>query len=326
MSLPRGNYYSFHEDIRVARVTILVDPTYQEWSQLMEQLFGDERYQRGSGILVDRRRAPVPRTKDVREIMRFVDRHDTSDVTRGWALVVGDLGSYGMGRMAQELSENENSLGVFRVVEDAVAWLVQRSHEPARSRRQLSASLSRNPQSHTQTIAALSPRPELSNVSDHEQLMKPIVSRIVSGGQTGADRAGLDWAMANDIPHGGYCPSGRIAEDGTIPDRYRLTELRSHAYETRTERNTQESDGTIIFTISPQLAGGSLFTANCATKHGKRALHVWAEAPRATTVEAIRSFVIENRIAILNVAGSRESEEPEIGTFVQHVLTEALLA
>jgi hypothetical protein len=83
------------------------------------------------------------------------------------------------------------------------------------------------------------------------------ILRIISGGQTGADRAGLDWAIAHGIPHGGYCPKGRLAEDGPIAAQYALSELGSKSYPVPTERNVMESDGTVIFTMKPGLSGGS---------------------------------------------------------------------
>jgi predicted Rossmann-fold nucleotide-binding protein len=70
---------------------------------------------------------------------------------------------------------------------------------------------------------------------------------IISGGQTGADRAALDWALQHGIPHGGSCPRGRLAEDGVIPTRYQLQELPSPEYAARTERDVLDADGTVIF-------------------------------------------------------------------------------
>ena len=91
--------------------------------------------------------------------------------------------------------------------------------------------------------------------------------RIVSGGQTGADRAALDWAISNDIPHGGWCPAGRLAEDGAIDSRYNLQETPKADYLQRTEWNVRDSDATVIFSIKPDLMGGSLATQKLAEKH-----------------------------------------------------------
>jgi hypothetical protein len=100
------------------------------------------------------------------------------------------------------------------------------------------------------------------------------LERIVSGGQSGADRAGLDAALLHGLPHGGWCPKGRKAEDGVIDLKYLLTETTSAGYRTRTERNVRDSDGTLILTLSAVLTGGSLLTQNLARKHSRPSLHV----------------------------------------------------
>jgi hypothetical protein len=141
--------------------------------------------------------------------------------------------------------------------------------------------------------------------------------KIVSGGQTGADRAALDWGMARGIPHGGWCPRGRKAEDGIIPACYRLEETRSAAYRKRTEWNVRDSGGTGIFTISPVLTGGSKKTAVLARKHGRPCLHIFAQAAGVTGATLLRDFVRQHGIRVLNVAGSRASKEPEIGAYVK---------
>lgn len=71
-----------------------------------------------------------------------------------------------------------------------------------------------------------------------------LVTRIVSGGQTGADRAALDWAIAHGIPHGGWCSPGRMAEDGMIDARYKLSEILTGGYRRRTRMNVEDGDGT----------------------------------------------------------------------------------
>ena len=152
-----------------------------------------------------------------------------------------------------------------------------------------------------------------------------VISKIVSGGQTGADRAALDWAIDHGVPHGGWCPKGRLAEDGPIPARYQLQEMPSKDYLRRTEQNIIDSDGTVIFTCSAKLTGGSKRTAEFAVKHRKPWLHVRATEPMAVTVEAVRAFVDAHRISVLNVAGSRGSKEPEVGAFVRDVLSGSLL-
>lgn len=149
--------------------------------------------------------------------------------------------------------------------------------------------------------------------------------RIVSGGQTGADRAALDWAIARGIPHVGWCPRGRKAEDGTIPRRYRLTETPSDAYLQRTEWNVRDSDGTVILSLAETLTGGSRKTAELAQQHGKPWLHLARETDRGDAGEQLRCFTQEHDIRVLNVAGPRASTEPEVGEFVRAVLDLAFL-
>jgi hypothetical protein len=90
--------------------------------------------------------------------------------------------------------------------------------------------------------------------------------KIISGGQTGADRAALDWALSHGVPHGGWCPCGHKAENGLIPPRYNLTETRSTAYLLRTRWNVRDSDGTAIFSLESRLSGGTQRAAEIAAK------------------------------------------------------------
>ena len=93
--------------------------------------------------------------------------------------------------------------------------------------------------------------------------------KIISGGQTGADRAALDWAIFHDVLHGGWCPKGRKAEDGPVAGHYALKETPSASYPQRTQWNVRDSDGTVIFTMATKLTGGSKLTADAAKKFGK---------------------------------------------------------
>ena len=146
--------------------------------------------------------------------------------------------------------------------------------------------------------------------------------KIVSGGQTGADRAALDWAIFHDLPHGGWCPNGRKAEDGVLPDQYQLTETPSASYPQRTQWNVRDSDGTVIFTIGSKLSGGSKLTADAATKLGKPWIHLSPSSSYEPARELLR-FLSDNNIKVLNVAGTRGSKEPAVAAFVKKVLEEA---
>lgn len=145
--------------------------------------------------------------------------------------------------------------------------------------------------------------------------------KIVSGGQTGADIAGLDWAISRGLPHGGWCPRGRKAENGIIPSRYNLQETESEDYAERTERNVVESDGTVIFTIRDLLEGGSRYTLECAIRHNKPVLHLHSGLKQPARLLA--DFIREHRIKTLNVAGPRASAEHTVGSFAQATLEEA---
>ena len=152
--------------------------------------------------------------------------------------------------------------------------------------------------------------------------MMNVIEKIVSGGQTGADRAALDWAIESGIPHGGWCPKGRLAEDGPIPARYNLTESSSSSYVKRTEMNVQDSDGTAVFSIAPVLTGGSKRTVELAKKHGRPVIQISSKTEKAA--ETLLQFITANGIRALNVAGPRASKESEIGSFVRNVLGAAL--
>ena len=147
--------------------------------------------------------------------------------------------------------------------------------------------------------------------------------KIVSGGQTGADRAGLDAAIACGIPHGGWCPKGRKAEDGAIPMNYQLVETASASYLKRTEWNVRDSDATIIFTDSVPLTGGTKRTLDFVLQHGKPHLVVAQGERGANAVQQIRAWLATVRPAALNVAGPRESKAPGIHAFAMAALKSA---
>jgi hypothetical protein len=148
-----------------------------------------------------------------------------------------------------------------------------------------------------------------------------------SGGRTGADRAALDFAIEFGLPHGGWCPRGRKAEDGPIEERYQLTETPSLRYSQRTEWNVRDSDATIVFSIAPQVSGGSALTIAIAQRLGKPWLHLSAvvvSAEGADPAEVLLDFLATHRVSRLNVAGPRASQEPEVAAFVRQVFVAAL--
>ena len=136
-----------------------------------------------------------------------------------------------------------------------------------------------------------------------------MISRVVSGGQTGVDRAALDAALELGLPCGGWCPKGRLAEDGAIDARYPLKDAPSEDYAQRTEWNIRDSDGTLVLNRGP-LAGGTAQTVEIAARLQKPHLMVDLERPLAC--EIIHAWLRANRIGVLNVAGPRESKAPGI--------------
>ncbi len=150
--------------------------------------------------------------------------------------------------------------------------------------------------------------------------MTPL-KRIVSGGQTGVDRAALDAAMAAGLPHGGKCPAGRRAEDGRIPACYQLEETPSEAYHVRTEENVINSDATLIV-YRERLQGGTKLTCRLARKHERP--HLLVDLNQAREPEDVARWITENRIGCLNVAGPRESSSNGIGAAARQFLDQVL--
>jgi hypothetical protein len=146
---------------------------------------------------------------------------------------------------------------------------------------------------------------------------------ILSGGQTGADRAALDFAIRACIPHEGWCPRGRLAEDGRLDSRYNLRETPTAKYDERTRWNVRDSDATLVITIQAKPSGGTALTLGVARQLCKPHLHIARD-----TIESLESaaasvieFIAEHQVTRLNVAGPRASQEPEISAFVEELLT-----
>jgi hypothetical protein len=148
---------------------------------------------------------------------------------------------------------------------------------------------------------------------------------IVSGGQTGADRAALDFAIRTGLAHDGWCPRGRLAEDGPLDVRYELRETPTANYAERTSCNVRDSDATVLFTTRPELTGGTRLTAEMATEQGKPLLHLCREnaGPLEAAVE-LRKFLANHRVVRLNVAGPRASQDADVAAYVDAVLSTAL--
>ncbi len=153
------------------------------------------------------------------------------------------------------------------------------------------------------------------------------IERIISGAQTGADRAALDAALAAGIETGGWVPKGRKAEDGVIPDRYpNLRETPTEVYETRTRWNVRDADATLILSHG-SLTGGSKFTETIAHETGRPVLHVdLARLSRDDAIAAIRGWLAPIDGHTLNVAGPRASNDPAIYDETREIITNLLSA
>jgi len=154
-----------------------------------------------------------------------------------------------------------------------------------------------------------------------------MIKTVMSGGQTGADRGGLEAAIACGVPHGGWCPKERKSEDGTIPVHYQLRETASDDYTERTRANVKDSDATVIFFCS-ELSGGSRLTAEVCKKRNKPCLVIDLndcddkQACREIVTWLKQEFLLGD--IILNVAGSRESQAPGIYERVLDVMVTVL--
>ena len=136
--------------------------------------------------------------------------------------------------------------------------------------------------------------------------------RVVSGGQTGVDRAAADVAQALAIDCGGWCPRGRRAEDGTIPDHYPLRETQSADYAERSRLNVRDSDATLVLTHGNPI-GGTALTVEYARTIGRPTLIIDPAETDARTLVRVRHWMAEHGVGVLNVAGPRESTIPGIG-------------
>lgn len=137
------------------------------------------------------------------------------------------------------------------------------------------------------------------------------VRQIVSGGQTGVDRAALDVALALGLPCGGWCPKGRLAEDGPIAERYPLRETRSTRYARRTLWNVRDSDATLILAREP-LGGGTAYTERCARELERPCLVVAPDPGDGAALQRARAWLVAHEVEVLNVAGPRESGAPGV--------------
>ncbi|MCP3873235.1 MAG: hypothetical protein GY699_08800 [Desulfobacteraceae bacterium] len=150
-----------------------------------------------------------------------------------------------------------------------------------------------------------------------------VIKKIISGGQTGADIAGIDAAISCNIPYGGWLPKGRKAENGIVPEKYTDFQVMTRGgYPKRTEQNIIDSDGTIIFTYG-KLAGGSSLTKKFAVKNNRPWLHIDLDAEE-NPVTKIKNWIVDWDIKIVNIAGKSASKAPTIYNQVKAIIEQVL--
>lgn len=158
--------------------------------------------------------------------------------------------------------------------------------------------------------------------------MAELPLKIVSGGQTGADRAGLDFAIEQSVEHGGWCPAGRRSEDGPIDSRYNLKETPNYGYEQRTEWNVRDSDATILFNRGSSLSAGTALTLRFCQRMERpfTIVRVPVGSDDAAIEHAaceVAEMLVRHGPTTLNIAGNRERTTPGITQFVRSVLASA---
>jgi hypothetical protein len=139
-----------------------------------------------------------------------------------------------------------------------------------------------------------------------------MLKKIISGGQVGADQAALDAAIKCNFPHGGWIQSGRKTQSGILSEKYHLKEMSVSGYKERIEQNVIGSDGTVIISHG-DLSGGADYSRKMARKHNRPCLHIdLSKTPAFISSSEINTWIIENTIEVLNVTGSRASEDGDV--------------
>jgi len=155
---------------------------------------------------------------------------------------------------------------------------------------------------------------------NNDKISSPMLLKIISGGQTGADQGALDAAISSGINHRAWLPKGRKTENGALPLSYRLKEMDSAHYSSRTRQNVLDSDGTLIIS-NGALTGGSALTRNLAQQQLRPCLHVnMSRKSVAVAANQIVKWMTHHHVCILNVAGPRSSSDARIYAVTRDVL------
>lgn len=148
--------------------------------------------------------------------------------------------------------------------------------------------------------------------------------KIISGAQTGVDRAALDAAIESGIDAGGWCPEGRISEDGTIPEKYPVQVLKDAGYRQRTRKNVVDSDGTVIIYFGYPSGGTELTISFCIKEHKPYVLIDAEEISIKRASTKVLSFIEKHSIITLNVAVPRAGGEPRAYEYAYQLISTIL--
>lgn len=162
----------------------------------------------------------------------------------------------------------------------------------------------------------------MADPPDQPKPLSPHHITIISGGQTGVDRTALEVALKLNLPCGGWCPRGRLAEDGVIDEKYPLRETPSDQYPQRTEYNVRDADATLIIAVEP-LTGGTLLTQHLARQKDKPCLLIAPGQPDAAAI--IFTWLVKHKVRTLNVAGPRQSTNTDFEKQTADLLEEVFL-
>ncbi len=148
-----------------------------------------------------------------------------------------------------------------------------------------------------------------------------MIEKIISGGQTGVDRAALDVAMELGIACGGWCPAGRDADDGPIPEKYPLQETADIDHTVRTQNNVRDSDGNLMF-YRGELQGGTAYAVEMAKHLGRPVVAINLDAP--LQIQGVIDWIEQHRMRVLHIGGQREQTSPGIYELTRALIKEIL--
>jgi 16S rRNA (cytosine1402-N4)-methyltransferase len=290
--------------------------------------YGEERFSRriAAAIVEQRRTAPIRTAEDLASLIRRVvprsrDTHLDPATRTFQALRIAVNDELGALRSALETFPKRVKIGgklaviSFHSLEDRLVKEAFRADPRWES-------TTKKPITAADDELHANPRSRSAKLRIARRVLKGTLRKLISGGQTGVDRAGLDAARGLGLPHGGWCPRGRLAADGSIPPIYAVQELESPQDHVRTEKNVCDSDGTLILARGA-LTGGTELTRKFTQQHNKPLLIIdlIRPPPLGRAVEWARDL----RLGTINVAGPRESNAPGVQTQAQAWITRWLM-